>query len=110
MCAASNRPTPRMRKTPKGKPALRPSGPRLRLVRGIAMVAHPTILMDVVMGSGSIFPVFPPRQMHDFPTAGESIWLVDGGFAHNSPVEAAVLWGATLIVVIEASPKVRTSR
>ena len=31
--------------------------------------------------------------------------LIDGGFAHNSPVEAAVLWGATHIVLVEATPE-----
>jgi hypothetical protein len=36
--------------------------------------------------------------------------LVDGGFAHNSPIEAAVLWGATHIILIEASPQVRLER
>ncbi len=36
--------------------------------------------------------------------------LVDGGFAHNSPIEAAVLWGATHVVLIEASPKQETAR
>jgi predicted acylesterase/phospholipase RssA len=66
--------------------------------------------MDVVLGSGSIFPVFPPRKLDNFPGPGEAIWLVDGGFAHNSPVEAAVLCGATHIIVIEASPKVRVTR
>src|SRR3990172_7391902 len=66
--------------------------------------------MDVVLGSGSIFPAFPPRDVRDFPAPGESVSLVDGGFAHNSPVEAAVLWGATHIVLLEASPKVALTR
>ena len=30
--------------------------------------------------------------------------MIDGGYAHNSPVEAAVLWGATHLIIIEASP------
>ena len=38
------------------------------------------------------------------PAAGEHIELIDGGFAHNSPIEAAVLWGATHVVMIEATP------
>lgn len=29
--------------------------------------------------------------------------MVDGGFSHNIPVEAALDWGATHIIVIEAS-------
>ncbi len=36
--------------------------------------------------------------------------LIDGGFAHNSPIEAAVLWGATHILLIEASPDERVER
>ena len=78
--------------------------------RGLSLIDRPQILLDVVMGSGSIFPVFPPRQIDDIPRAGERIELVDGGFAHNSPVEAAVLWGATHIVLIEATPRTRSER
>jgi hypothetical protein len=73
--------------------------------RGVALADHPDILMDVVMGSGSIFPGFPPSVINDFPTQGEQVKLIDGGFAHNSPIEAAVQWGATHIILIEASPK-----
>jgi predicted acylesterase/phospholipase RssA/ABC-type phosphate/phosphonate transport system substrate-binding protein len=71
-------------------------------------------LMDVVIGSSSIFPVFQPRRL----TAGSGgdsgavrratlAELIDGGFAHNSPIEAAVLWGATHIILVEASPEER---
>jgi predicted acylesterase/phospholipase RssA/ABC-type phosphate/phosphonate transport system substrate-binding protein len=78
--------------------------------RGVDLGDHPRVLMDVVMGSGSIFPVFPSRTIADFPEPGESVELVDGGFAHNSPLEAAVLWGATHIVLIEATPERRPAR
>lgn len=78
--------------------------------RGLSLLERPQILLDVVMGSGSIFPVFPARKIEGIPRAGEQIELVDGGFAHNSPVEAAVLWGATHIVLIEATPRKRTER
>jgi predicted acylesterase/phospholipase RssA/ABC-type phosphate/phosphonate transport system substrate-binding protein len=78
--------------------------------RGIAMEERPELALDVVLGSGSIFPVFPSRRLNDFPTEGEDLELVDGGFAHNSPIEAAVLWGATHIILIEASPEVRLER
>ncbi len=78
--------------------------------RGIALGGHQGLVLDVVLGSGSIFPVFPPRRLHDFPKPGEYADLVDGGFAHNSPIEAAVLWGATHIVLIEASPRERLGR
>jgi predicted acylesterase/phospholipase RssA/ABC-type phosphate/phosphonate transport system substrate-binding protein len=72
---------------------------------GVRLSDYPEMLVDVVMGSGSIFPVFPARTLADFPRAGDRVELVDGGFAHNSPIEAAVLWGATHIVLIEASPR-----
>lgn len=78
--------------------------------RGLSLQEQPHILLDVVMGSGSIFPVFPARRIEGIPRLGEYIELVDGGFAHNSPVEAAVLWGATHIVLIEATPRQRSQR
>jgi predicted acylesterase/phospholipase RssA/ABC-type phosphate/phosphonate transport system substrate-binding protein len=78
--------------------------------RGIPLRDRPSILMDVVMGSGSIFPVFPPRVIHDFPRPGERIELVDGGFSHNSPIEAAILWGATHVILVQASPQERIQR
>jgi predicted acylesterase/phospholipase RssA/ABC-type phosphate/phosphonate transport system substrate-binding protein len=78
--------------------------------RGIPLAEHPGLALDVVLGSGSIFPVFPARRLEDFPKPGEYADLVDGGFAHNSPIEAAVLWGATHIVLIEASPHERAGR
>ncbi len=71
---------------------------------------RPELLLDVVLGSGSIFPLFPARVTEDFPREGEQVELVDGGFAHNSPVEAAVLWGATHIVLVEATPRQRSKR
>jgi predicted acylesterase/phospholipase RssA/ABC-type phosphate/phosphonate transport system substrate-binding protein len=89
----------------RAKTAVPPFGPR-----GIPLADHPAILLDVVMGSGSIFPMFPARRLNDFPQAGSTVDLVDGGFAHNSPVEAAVLWGATHVIVIEASPSTRAER
>ncbi|MBI3830123.1 MAG: PhnD/SsuA/transferrin family substrate-binding protein [Planctomycetes bacterium] len=71
---------------------------------GVPLDLYPDLLLDVVMGSGTIYPIFPSRRLRDFPAAGMEADLIDGGFAHNSPIEAAVLWGATHIVLIEASP------
>jgi predicted acylesterase/phospholipase RssA len=71
---------------------------------------YPKLLLGVVRGSGSIFPGFPPVTIRDFPTNDSSVRLIDGGFAHNSPVEAAVQWGATHIILIEASPKSERER
>ncbi len=73
--------------------------------RGVALDQNPDILLDVVLGSGSIYPVFPARTIADVPHLGESIKLIDGGYSHNSPIEAAVLWGATHIIMIEATPR-----
>jgi len=78
--------------------------------RGLSLQSHPQILLDVIMGSGSIYPLFPARRIDDIPRAGEQIELVDGGFAHNSPVEAAVLWGATHIVLIDVMASGRIKR
>ena len=77
--------------------------------RGVSLADRSESLLDVVMGSGSIYPVFPSRAIDGVPRQGESIDLIDGGFAHNSPIEAAVLWGATHIVLIEASPRKRST-
>jgi hypothetical protein len=54
--------------------------------------------------------VFPSRTLPGFPSQGEQVELVDGGFAHNSPIEAAVLWGATHVFLIEATPQRRLPR
>lgn len=69
--------------------------------RGISLVDQPQILFDVILGSGSIFPIFPARRIEDLPRPGQHIELVDGGYAHNSPIEAAVIWGATHIILID---------
>lgn len=65
------------------------------------------LLLDVVIGSSSIYPLFLPLKLCVSTNAAEKcrdIDLIDGGFVHNSPIEAAVKWGATHIIVIEASP------
>ncbi|HBC75376.1 MAG TPA: hypothetical protein DC017_11120 [Candidatus Wallbacteria bacterium] len=78
--------------------------------RGINLDDHPDRLIDIIMGSSSVFPIFPPRRLENFPAAGEWVDLVDGGFAHNSPIEAAVLRGATHIILIESTPAGRGER
>jgi len=60
-------------------------------------------LLDVIIGSATIYPVFGPRNVI-VSKQGASIDIIDGGFAHNSPIEAAVAWGAKFIILIEASP------
>ena len=78
--------------------------------RGVPLAERPEMLLDVVLGSGSVFPVFPARTLENFPRPGERVELIDGGFVHNSPVEAAVRWGATHVVLIEADPHERAER
>ena len=68
-----------------------------------------SILLDAVIGSGSIFPAFEPRQLSGLKRimdkdVTKDVAIIDGGFVHNSPIEAAVKLDATHIIVIEASP------
>jgi predicted acylesterase/phospholipase RssA len=65
------------------------------------------LLLDIVIGSSSIYPLFLPQKLCVSTNVAEpcrQIDLIDGGFVHNSPLEAAVKWDATHIIVIEASP------
>ena len=71
--------------------------------RGVSLAQRPELLFDAVLGSAAIYPLFPSRRVQDLPSPGKSVDLVDGSFAHRSPLEAAVLWEATHILVIEAS-------
>jgi hypothetical protein len=72
---------------------------------GVSLEEHPGILLHAVIGSGTQYPALPSHAAPDYPRKGRSIQLIDGGFAHNSPVEAAVQWGATHIILLEASPE-----
>jgi hypothetical protein len=78
--------------------------------RGISLAERPALLLDALLASGAIYPVFPARVFHDFPRTGQKTEMVDGSFAHRSPVEAAVLWGATHIILIQADPDELTPR
>jgi len=62
------------------------------------------LLIDAVLGSGAVFPFFPPRTLKDCPRHGVSLHLVDGSFGHHIPIEAAVRWGATHILIVDPSP------
>jgi hypothetical protein len=73
-----------------------------------------SILLDAVIGSGAIFPAFEPRELSGIKrvmdkTVTKEVSIIDGGFVHNSPIEAAVKLDATHIIVIEASPENRPS-
>jgi hypothetical protein len=83
-----------------------PDGPRPEFgARGINLREHPALLLDVMMGSGAIYPVFPARALPDLLPGGGRLPIVDGSYSHRSPIEAAVRWGATHIILIEASPE-----
>jgi hypothetical protein len=72
--------------------------------------ANESILLDAVIGSGSIFPAFEAKRLSNVKRvmdkeAISDVSIIDGGFVHNSPIEAAVKLEATHIIVIEASPE-----
>jgi predicted acylesterase/phospholipase RssA len=71
-------------------------------------------VLDVVIGSSTIYPIFSPRALSSVQLGTEAkispdppieeMRIIDGGFIHNIPIQAARLWGATHIIVIDASP------
>jgi ABC-type phosphate/phosphonate transport system substrate-binding protein len=61
--------------------------------------------VDAVFASGSAFPVFPPHRAH-LPNGCE-VSLVDGGYAHNVPLEAASKSEARQVLILNASPDPR---
>ena len=63
-------------------------------------------ILDCVIASGTIFPFFPSLTIAGLRNSNDDLVLVDGGFSHNTPVEAAARWGATHIIIIEASPEI----
>jgi hypothetical protein len=79
--------------------------------RFISFEDNPQKLLDVVIGSGTIYPLFPYRELRHINLGRKKqaplIKVIDGGFIHNSPIEAAIKWGATHIISIEASPQAR---
>ena len=78
--------------------------------RGVPLEQNRGILFDAMLGSAAIYPLFPSRHIKDLPQKGQSVDLVDGSFAHRSPLEAAVEWGATHVLVVEASTQEKPSR
>lgn len=71
---------------------------------GISLHERGKQLTDIIGGSGSIYPFFPSQRVTGLQGGAEWIEIIDGGFAHNSPIHAAVAWGATHIFVINVSP------
>jgi hypothetical protein len=81
--------------------------------RFIPFKRNPEKLLDVVIGSSTIYPIFPSRVLKNVslgseevkaPKAIKKMKIIDGGFIHNIPIEAAGLWKASHIILIEASP------
>jgi predicted acylesterase/phospholipase RssA len=66
------------------------------------------LVMRVAFASGSPFPVFPPHRIELRPKQEQL--FVDGGYAHNVPVEAAKRLGARRVLVISSSPRPRGAR
>jgi predicted acylesterase/phospholipase RssA len=75
------------------------SDPRWIVIREI----QPDIVRDAAFASGSPFPVFSAHVV-PVPALNLKERLIDGGFAHNTPLEAAATLGATKALVISSSP------
>jgi hypothetical protein len=76
----------------------------------IALNENPDLLLDVVLGSSTIYPIFPPQPLRHVKTRNpltpeQDFRIVDGGYSHNTPILAALEWQATHLLVIEASPE-----
>ncbi len=85
---------------PAQLPRLRADTPTDRRARFLDPLDH-RHMIDVATASGALFPVF---GLHEIEIEGRRGRFIDGGFAHNIPIQAARLWGAELIVVVQASP------
>jgi predicted acylesterase/phospholipase RssA len=87
----------------------------LRTRRWVNMTDYQDQFMDMIMASAAIFPGFPPRQVNKIRVSDAmgnydeetSFALIDGGYLHNVPVQAAVQLGATHIIIIDIHPAVQ---
>lgn len=79
----------------------------------IAPFSHNTdMLLEFVLASGAVFPVFPPTfelmletyERTDTMPKERPYNLIDGGLFHNVPVAAAVNAGATHLIVVDIHP------
>jgi predicted acylesterase/phospholipase RssA/ABC-type phosphate/phosphonate transport system substrate-binding protein len=73
--------------------------------RFVSLNLNRSALLDVVIGSSSIYPLFEAHKVSNCVREKDTqnLELIDGGFIHNSPLEAAWSWGATHVILIEAS-------
>jgi predicted acylesterase/phospholipase RssA len=87
--------------------------------RFVSFSQNHDLLLNVIIGSGTVYPIFtaskiPPPVLGRDDCGNEikqvsgdkldHITIVDGGFTHNQPLEAAVAWGATHVIMIGATP------
>ena len=64
-------------------------------------------VLQIAFASGSPFPIFAAHNVEISIKGDEenpSEWLVDGGYAHNIPVDAANMLGADRVLVLSSSP------
>ena len=69
----------------------------------VARNAAGCVLRSVAFASGSPFPVFSSHAV-ELPEVKALERLIDGGFAHNKPLEAAKALGARSVLVLNSSP------
>lgn len=69
----------------------------------VARNAEGDELRSVAFASGSPFPVFSSHAVQ-LPTLKTPERLIDGGFAHNKPLEAARALGARKVLVLNSTP------
>lgn len=65
-------------------------------------------LIEMVIASASIFPGLPPHDLTKLLVPGgarESFRLIDGGYLHNIPIEAALRMRATHLVIVRVQPE-----
>lgn len=75
----------------KIKPYL-PNGPLW-----VSLNEHPELLIDSTIATGSLILFFPPKKME---VNGTQLALIDGGYLHNIPIDAATLLGATHMIIV----------
>jgi len=82
-------------------------GPGCETARGrnwrVFRKPNATRAIDAVFASGSPFPMFPRHLAHT--PGGCAIRLIDGGYAHNIPLDAARSLGGRQVLIINASPE-----
>lgn len=59
-------------------------------------------LTHVIFASGSPFPIFPAHRV-ELPRGEDEMFLVDGGYSNNVPVEAARVLAADRVLILRSS-------